>query len=327
VSARIISFVQHSAQHQGTLTIALDNADQALSGLAQSRGSIGLRLDLSLGFQTTVGTFSAQQPQRWITRAEASWVAGRYLVTLTARDGWALLHQLEARRQAQFGTSLGLPARTVDQIIHWLCAKAGIDYTSPGASTLRSRTPNWNILPGRSYGTSMVDLLDGIEGWLLMTSSGATVIGLSSSDPSTYSFGGAGQHPVIQIFHQVELQPANLVTVFTGTAGVLPEVIAAQAADATDAHLLGLTSHSYADVQLELGNAQTTANALLRKAQLSVPAHGFTSQPQVSQQLGDVVTLTDVLSNQTFTGRVQTHTIHFDRERGLWLHQTTISTV
>ena len=323
----MISFVLHSAQHAGTLTIVLDNADQSLSGLAQSRSTLGLRLDLSLGFQTPVGTFSAQQPQRWVTKAEASWVSGRYLVTLTAHDGWALLHQLEARRQAQFGTTLGIPTRTVDQIIHWLCAKAGIDYTPPSASTLRSRTPNWNILPNHSYGTAMVDLLDTIEGWLLLTSSGATVIPLGAGETSGYTFGGSGNHPVIQIFHQVELQPANLVTVYTGTSGALPEVIAAQAFDAGDGRLLGATSHQHADVQLETANAPATAAALLRKAQLSAPLHGFTTQPQVSQQLGDVITLIDQLSGQTFTGRVQTHTIRFDREAGQWLHQTTISAV
>ncbi|HEY8745149.1 MAG TPA: hypothetical protein VIU62_18825, partial [Chloroflexota bacterium] len=246
-------------------------------------------------------------------------------VTLTAHDGWQLLHQVSARRQATFGVALGLPTRTVDQIIHWLLAKAAIEYTVPSASTLRSRTPLYTVLPGESLGAAMLAVLDTIEGWLLMTSTGATVIPLGAGEASTYSFGGAGNQPVLQVFHAEELQATNLVVVYTGTSGVLPERVGAQAFDTADARLLGQTLHRHADLQLETANAQAVANALLRKAQLSVPLESCSHMPQVGQQLGDVVTLTDPLTAVTVTGRVQTTTIHFDRDRGAWLQQTTLS--
>jgi len=329
ISNRVLSFVFHSASHGGTLTLALDNSDQAMSYLAQTRNTLGLRLDMALGYVTPDGIMTLPQAQRWIVKAEASWVAGRYIVTLTAHDGWQLLHQLQSRRQAHFGDTLGLAALTVDQIIHWLCAKAGIAYTVPAAaSTLRSRTPDWQLAPEHSLGTAMVDVLDMIEGWLLMTDSGATVIPLATTDASSYSFGGPGEHPVLQVFHEQELQPANIVTVFAGaTAGVRPLTIAAIATDTGDAHLLGLQSHEHSDLQLEQANAALVASSLLRKAQLSVPLHGLTHLPQVGQRLGDVVTLVDPLSQQQFTGRVQTHTITFNRDTSVWAHQTTISAV
>ena len=329
ISSRIISFVHESGQHSGTLTIALDNSDQAMSALATSRNTIGLRLDLSLGYQTSVGNLTWPQPQRWIVKAEASWIAGRYLVTLTAHDGWQLLHQLVSRRQAVFGPTLGLPVRTVDQIVHWLCAKAGITYTPPVATTLNQRTPNWTLLPEHSLGAAVTALLDSLEGWLFMTSSGATTLRLSAGDPSVYAFGpGAGQHPVLQVFHSEELQAANIVTVFAGaTPGARPLTIGAIATDTGDAHLLGVTAHQHSDLWLEQANANAVALALLRKAQLSVPLHSFTSLPDVFQALGDVVSVTDPLTGGSSVGRVQTQTIHFNRDTSVWTHQTTLSAV
>jgi hypothetical protein len=256
-------------------------------------------------------------------------VRGRRLLTLTCHDGWQLLHQLEARRQASFGVGLGVPTLTVDQIIRWMLAKAGIDYTVPASSTLRSLTPEYSVLPGHSLGTAMLDLLDGIEGFLLMTDAGATVIGLSASDTTVYTFGNvASQQPVLQIFHTQELQPANIVTVYTGASpGVLPEAIAAQAMDTANGRLLGATTHERADLQLPPANAAAVANAMLRKAQISTPAHSFISLPQVAQELGDVVTVVDPLGGTSYTGRVQSFQLQFNRDTGEWLQEFSLSPV
>jgi hypothetical protein len=322
VSSRVVAIDYQAAHHSGSLVLLLDNSDQALTSLATSRNTIGLRLDLSLGY-TVSGTPSMSPfPQRWVVKVEDSWVQGRHLVTLTCHDGWQLLHQLSARREAQFGTSLGLPALTVDQLIHWLCARAGIDYT-PGSSILRNRTPDYHVLPGHSFGTLMLELLDWIEGWLLMTDSGASVIPLSTSDSSTYAFGGAGQHPVLQVFHTQELQPANLITVYSG----MPDAITAQAFDAADANLLGRTAHEHTDTQLETANAQAVANALQRKAQVSAPNHSFICLPQVAQELGDVIAVTDPLTGVAYIARVQAFTLKYDRDKGEWQQTFTTSAV
>jgi hypothetical protein len=327
VSARVIAIDDLAEMHAGSCTIALDNSDGALTSLATARTTLGLRLDLAFGYVVNSVPTTSPFPQRWVVKAEASWVQGRHLVTLTCHDGWQLLHQLTSRRDAQFGTTLGVPTRTVDQILHWLCAKAGIDYTSPGASTLRSRTPNFQVLAGRSLGTVLLDLLEVVEGFLLMTATGATVIGLSGSDTSTYSLGGSGQHPLMQIFHTQELQPANHVTVYTGTSGAPPDVISAQAFDATDAHLLGVTTHEYVDLQLESANAQLVAQSILRKAQISPPTHSYICPPQVAQELGDVVTLTDPLTGLVYAARVQAFSFTFDRDKGTWQQTFTTSAV
>jgi len=327
VSARIIAIQSLSEYHAGTTHLILDNSDSALTPLATNRGTLGLRLDLALGYQTAAGPQTITQPLRFVVKAESSWVQSRHLVTLTCHDGWQLLHQLATRRQATFGTTLGLPTLTVDQLIHWLCARAAIDYSPPGASTLRSRTPNWSALPGRTLGTLMLDLLDSVEGWLVMTGAGATVIPLSPSDAQTYRYGGPGDQPVLQVFHTQELQTTNLVTIYTGASGLPPEAIAAQAFDPTDARLLGVTAHEHADLQLESANVQATANALLRKAQVSTPIHSFIILPQVGQALGDIVAITDPLTAVTYSGRVQSIATHVDRDKGTWQQIIGLSAV
>jgi hypothetical protein len=329
VSTRVIAIESLSQYHAGHTTIILDNSDGALTSLATNRETLGMRLDLALGYQTIDGPITLPQPQRWVVKAESSWVSGRHLVTLTCHDGWQLLHQLTMRRQAQFGTTLGLPALTVDQLIHWLCAKAGIDYTAAASTALNARTPNWTAMPGRSLGTLMLDLLDTIEGFLLMTGSGATVIPLSAGDPITYAFGGLGDHIVAQAFHTQELQTANLVSVYYGAHG---EFILAQAFDPGDAHLIGVQAHEHSDTQLATGSdsglsaatlGQDTANALLRKVQVSTPTHAIICIPQAGQTLGDVVSLVDPLTGAYYLGRVYSIALHYDRDKGTW--QQTIS--
>jgi hypothetical protein len=333
VSNRLIAIESLSQYHSGHTLLILDNSDGSLTSLATNRGTLGMRLDLALGYQTIDGPMTLPQPYRWVVKAEFSWVSGRHLVTLTCHDGWQLLHQLTLRRQAQFGTSLGLPTLTVDQIVHWLCAKAGIDYSAAAATDLNARTPEWNAMPGVSLGTLMLDLLDSIEGFLLMTGSGATVIPIALGDPVTYAFGGAGEHIAAQVFHTQELQTANQVTVYNGTHG---GVILAQAFDPMDARLLGLQAHEHSDTQLATGAdsglsastlGQDTANALLRKVQVSTPTHAIICTPQVGQAIGDVVLVTDPLTAVLYTGRVYSIALHFDRDRGIWQHTINLSAV
>jgi hypothetical protein len=331
VSARVVAIESLSQYHAGHTILVLDNSDGSLTSLATNRGTLGLRLDLNLGYQTIDGPMTLPQPYRWVVKAESSWVSGRHLVTLTCHDGWQLLHQLTLRRQAEFGTTLGLPTLTVDQIIHWLCAKAGIDYTAATATALNARTPEWNAMPGRSLGTLMLDLLDTIEGFLLMTGSGATVIPLSTNDPVSYSFGGPGDQIAAQVFHTQELQTANLVTIYNGAQG---GAVLAQAFDTGDARLIGLQAHEHSDTQLATGSdsglpastlGQDTANALLRKVQVSTPTHAVICTPQVAQAIGDVVFVTDPLTIVQYAGRVYSIALHFDRDRGIWQHTINLS--
>jgi IPT/TIG domain len=333
VSTRVIAIQSLSQYHSGHTTLILDNSDGELTSLATNRETLGMRLDLGLGYQTIDGPIALPQPQRWVVKAESSWVSGRHLVTLTCHDGWQLLHQLTMRRQAQFGTTLGLPTLTVDQLIHWLCAKAGIDYTAAASTALNARTPNWTAMPGRSLGTLMLDLLDTIEGFLLMTGSGATVIPLAASDPITYAYGGLGDHIVAQAFHTQELQTANLVSVYYGAHGAF---ILAQAFDPGDAHLVGLQAHEHSDTQLATGSdsglaaatlGQDTANALLRKVQVSTPTHAIICIPQVGQALGDVVSLVDLLTGAYYLGRVYSIALHYDRDKGIWQHTISLGGV
>ena len=88
-----------------------------------------------------------------------------------------------------------------------------------------------------------------------------------------------------------------------------------------------IQAHDHTDTQLEPANAQATASALLRKSQISAPLHAFTCQPQVAQEIGDVVTFTDALVNTTYTARVRSFSIHFDRDKGTWLQRFSLGAV
>jgi hypothetical protein len=323
LSARVIALRLEAASHHGTLELTLDNADGALSSLATSPNSIGLRLDCSLGYSTAAGAEYSQQPQRWLTGVSSTWSTGRQIVTLTALDAWQLLHQWQSRRQYSFGPATGLPLLSVDQLIAWMLMRAGVEYSSPAASPLRSRTPAFQIAPGHNGHTAILELLDAIEGWLLLAASGATVIPLSAGDPLSYSY-GPGAHPILQLFHQQEAQPANLISVYTGPHG---QNLAAQAFDPADAHLGGPIFHEHSDTQLEASNAQATAGALLRKAQISGPVHTLVVLPNLAQELGDVVSLTDPLTGADFSGRVRTLSIELDRDRGIWQQHLSLSAV
>lgn len=321
VSSRVIALRAESDSHHGTLELVLDNADGSLSGLATNPSSIGLRLDCSLGYSTAAGAEYAPQSQRWLTGVSSTWSTGRQVVTLSAADAWQLLHQFQPRRQYSFGPATGLALLSVDQLIAWLLMRAGVEYSSPASSPLRSRTPQFQIAPTHDGHAAMLELLDKIEGWLLLTATGASVIPLNPGDPVSYTYGPAA-HPILQLFHQQEAQPANLISIYTGAHG---QNLTAQAFDSADAYLGGAIFHEHSDTQLEVSNAQATANALLRKAQISGPIHTLTTLPNLAQELGDVVSLTDPLTGAPYSGRVRTQSIELDRDRGIWQQHLSLS--
>jgi hypothetical protein len=66
---------------------------------------------------------------------------------------------------------------------------------------------------------------------------------------------------------------------------------------------------------------------MLRKARIGTPVHSFISLPQVAQELGDVVTIVDPLGGTSYTGRVQSFQLQFNRDTGEWLQEFALSAV
>ena len=315
VSARLISLDLLADWRTGTLLVVLDNSDGTLSSLA-AQSSIGQRLDVSLGFTTSAGLEVSQQPQRFVSEVTSAWSQGRQLLTLHCHDGWGLLSRLTFGREESFGPSLGLAALTVDQITAWLLMRAAVEYTAPAATTLNARTPSYTFLPGHQGHTEMAALLDILEGLLLFQSAGATTKSLATSEASVYTYANDGtHHPLIELLHDATEQPANLITVWIGAHGQSP---GAQAFDTTSARVQGIAYHHLTDTDLEAANAQAVANALLRKAQISVPLIEILGPPNVAQELGDVVTVTDPITGTPSTGRIMELRVVIDFERGLW---------
>ena len=115
----------------------------------------GARLQLSPGYNTTVGAEASAGPTFWIESVELE-TGPRGGLIVRARDGWWLLEQWRARRQ--FAWPAG--DQTVSQIIMLICARAGLDNASlSSSSAFTSLKPAFTIHPGEDGKTALRRLL------------------------------------------------------------------------------------------------------------------------------------------------------------------------
>ncbi len=290
LSARVLRCTRTERENGASIDVLLDNTDLSLSALAQSADSIGDRLSLDFGYTTSAGAEYSVSMPLWLSSATASGAGGTRYAELTAHDGWQVLAAWRPRRLYSW-----LPGEsTIAQILQWILARAGLDFTPPGTpSALLLSSPAFALQPATSGAQAVHALLDQVPEVLLFTASGATLRLPQSSDTAVYSYAPGG-HAVLTARSSRFAQGLNHVLLYgknTGTA-TAPTLIG-EALDAGDAQRVADYPFPLHDMQVSTANAAARATVPLRKAQLITDAGEIATAPNVELELWDAIGITE----------------------------------
>ena len=258
----------------------------------------GARLQLAAGYRTPAGNETSTGPAYWVDSIEL--VSGPSpVVVVRARDAWALLEQWRARRQ--FFWAAG--ARSVSELIEFVCVRAGLDYGAISTSTsLTTFKPAFTIQPGQDGKSAVRRLLATVPDELLVRGSGVLALHPQASDSPVYAFeatgGGEGAHRIVRGAYR-DMGPAlNRVRVFG--AGVSNEGL-----DFDDIARLGERTATVHDLNLTTSAlASTRAAAGLRGVAVRAGRDELTVfGVNCGQELYDVVSVTDAAAGLSQAAR------------------------
>ena len=195
----------------GSLRLTLRNDDGRFNSLGcGDYASIGKGSEvlLHLGYCTAEGPESSLAPTFWIESWEHATGGGRSHLTLRAGDGWCLLERWRARRQFAWQRN----ERTIFQLLRFLFARAGLEFSSFSYSDAVFQYPAFTIHPGESALTAVRRLLDMVPDVILFVSDTAYLMNPRAGDASCYSYGPA--HSILEGRYITNSQAANRIQVF-----------------------------------------------------------------------------------------------------------------
>ncbi|HLZ69576.1 MAG TPA: hypothetical protein VKV26_06645 [Dehalococcoidia bacterium] len=318
LSARVLRCTRTERENGAGIDVLLDNSDLSLAALAQSADSIGDRLSLDFGYVTSAGAEYSVSMPLWLSRVTASGAGGTRYAEITAHDGWQVLAAWRPRRLYSW-----LPGEsTIAQILQWILARAGLDFTPPASpSVLLQSSPAFAVHPASSGAQAVHELLDQIPEVLLFTAAGAVLRLPQSTDPPVYTYAPGG-HAVLTARRSCYAQGLNHVLLYgknTGTA-TTPTLIG-EALDASDAQRIADYPFALHDMQVSTANAAARAAVPLRKAQLITDAGEIAAAPNVGLEPWDAIGITEGFSGMSgATLRVRELRTLFDtlREGGVY---------
>lgn len=296
VSCHLLSPISHL--QPGSALVHLRNEDGRYA--APGAGAIaalqrGSQLAIDFGYKTTTGNEVSSGPAWWIESLEHLATTGKAELVLRALDGWSLLARWTARRQ--FAWVEG--SLSVFQILRWVFARAGLDFSgilggaSPAATNL---APGFTIQPGTSGLAAVRALLAKVPDVVIFQGAAGAIWNPSASDASSYSYVGADlvsapAHKIRESRFAASNQQVNHAQVF-GT-GVFNESFSWTELELAynriaQAHDAGLTTAA---------DALARAIAVLREATIEASHDALITAPNVGQEVGDVIDVTEPRAN------------------------------
>lgn len=289
----------------GSLRLALRNDDGRYSDGPEPL-HLGAELEIAVGYQTSAGAEYSEGPRYWIDSIERQTGGGRGQVEVRARDAWGLLDMWRARRQYTWAPG----EATVFEILSFLFARAGLDFSSISASApALAREPSFTVHAGESGLTAVRRLLGTVSDVIVLRSGIASLKDPLPTEATAYAYGTG--HEILAGRYRDESTPSNRAQVFGD--GVFAEAFdwpgIAQAHDRT-------TQVIDANVTTE-ADAEDRADALLHDAALASAEWRITVRPNAGGELYDVVEVTDAVAGlDAAMRRVLAQTLRYSAERG-----------
>jgi hypothetical protein len=277
----------------------------------------GARLQLTPGYRTS----SDEAPLPWSYWVETVEVltGPRPSLLVRARDGWWLLERWRARRQLVWAAG----SRSVSQILLFLVARAGVEFTVEATSdALTALQPAFTVHPGESGLTAVRRLLALVEDVARWDGAELVTNATADDDVSTYELGGTG-HAVVEAKYSDAALEVNRVR-------VLGLDVYAEANDFADAEAAGERSVQVIDVNLATSEeAADRAAAVLRKGRVFAELGELRLfGVHCGLELWDVVELTDAEAGLVAEPRrVNAYSWRYEPRRGRYDMQLMLGPV
>ncbi len=284
VTADVLEATTHDRPFEGRLRLLLRNDDGRYSSLP-SAVKLAAEVRISPGYATSSGPQSSDGPAYWIESIELASGGGKGTLALEARDAWSLLEGWRARRQYTWAAG----QKNVFGILQFLFARAGLEFSSAGASAAASNLyPSFTVHPGASGLTAARRLLPVLPDVILIRGQFGYLIELLASQPSDYAYGT--DHPLLSGRYAELLPGANRAQVFGD--GVFAEGFDWPGVEA----VYDLLSQVNDANLTTAGQAQDRADAVLRQESLATSGGEIAVPVNCGQELYDVVAVTDAVA-------------------------------
>ncbi len=285
VTADVLEAAADEGPFAGRLRLVLRNDDGRYS-TPSSPLKAGAEVRLSPGYITTSGAQVSDGPAYWIEGLERRSGRGEATLVIEARDAWGLLEAWRARNQHVWAAG----EKNVFNILLFLFARAGLEFSSvAGSATSTGHFPAFTVHPGESGLVAVRRLIARLPDVIFVRGEFAYLIEPLASEATDYVYGGAG-HPLFAGRYADEPADANRAQVF-GNA-VFGERFDWPGVQSTHDRLTQVVDRNLATV----AQAETRADAVLRKAAIEATNGEITVPVNCGQELYDVIEVTDALA-------------------------------
>ena len=285
LSADVLEATLEQQRERGRLRLLLRNDDGRYAAAnAPVALAPGGELEVEPGYRTSAGLESSEGPRFWISavrRRAGPNAPGGATVEVEAIDGWGLLEAWAASKQLVWEAG----DRSAIELLAAVARRAGLQLTALGASSESSALqPAFTVRAGERGATAVRRLLRALPDQLLMHGRLPVLFEPAAGDPVDCAYGG--DHPIEALALEAG-RPA------AGWARVFGDGLFAEATD--DAALAeGAGALIAVDDNLDVqARADARATTLLRQSRLAVARGELLVRPNVAQEVGDVVSLTD----------------------------------
>ncbi len=295
--------------------IELDNSDGGLTNIGQGSYAAvrrGALIELSPGYVTSEGPKYRQRPCLWVGDHEFVVREGTSRLILYCIGGWGLLRPWRAGRQYHWMAG----SKNVFQIVSRILGFVGLDLSTAGeaSSELSNFYPSFTIHPGEDGRGALLRLLAKVPDYLHWDLGTAYAKEFSASEGSDYSYGGPGEHIILEGRYGSRAFDFNHLEVF-GASDSFGEAV-----DFSQIGLVGHRLRKVCDYAYDTNNeCASRAAADLRYQQVRGKWGQIVIYPNVGQELFDVVTITDSrVGLSSALRRVMGIREEYDAEKGVY---------
>ena len=295
LTADVLLLATALGEASGELSLSLRNDDGRYNTLGTGTYAaikLGSEILFSPGYRTTAGIEVSSGQAYWITGWEYVSRPPSSVFCLRASDGWAMLERWKARRQYTWAAA----AKNVFQLLSWLHARAGLEFSSfSTSSAIVNQYPAFTINPGESGRSSVLRLLSKVPDVLFFRGNYGYIVNPLAADASAYTYGTT--HAIYEGRYITRSRETNRAQVFG--AAVFTEDF-----DWTEIELLSDILSQVKDLNLTTTTrAHERGAAELRDAAIHAQ-EGYILVPlNCGQELYDVVDLTDAVAGLTAAKR------------------------
>ncbi len=283
ISASVIYANAGETQRGGSVTLHLVEDAALAAAIGTSSGMLGHELRIGWGYDTSTGR-EAGTPQRyWVREVRRETRRGSPITVLEAEDAWWFMANMRVRRQLTWPAYTTSAWNILGQLLTMVGLSAIISHSSPA---IVSTYPAMTISPNESLSLAVNRLMARVPDLLRFSDGALEIVHAQENDAAVYTYGGTGEHALIDTVRSSTLSRTNHVQVYGDNA--FGQALNEHELEAVGNLLVQVVDRSLTTAEV----AMTRAKAELRTRGVLQPVARIAAPVNAGLQLHDVVALT-----------------------------------